>query len=107
MDVCVLLAHDFSGVVFSVQNLLRDCLSLEAAPLELHPVDHPSPHGPVDVLLEEPPVGLELVGGLLVERVLGVGLQEQVLEAVDYGVYGQDRLPVLAENVQADVALCE
>ncbi len=32
---------------------------------------------------------LQLVGGLLVERVLRVGLQEQVLEAVHNGVDGE------------------
>ena len=75
------------------------------APLEVHPVEVSPPHGPVHVLLEQPPVGLQLVRRLLVERVLGVGLQEEVLQPVHDGVDGQHGLPVLAEDVQADVAL--
>ena len=41
----------------------------------------------------------------LVERVVGVGLEEQVLEADHDGVEVQDGLPVLAQDVEANVAL--
>ena len=48
---------------------------------------------------------LKLVGGFLVERILGIGFQEEVLKSVDDGVDRQNGFPVLAEDVQADVAL--
>lgn len=61
--------------------------------------------GLVHILLKQPPIGLEQAGRLLVEGVVGVGLQEQVLEAVDDGVNGQDRFPVFAQNVETHVAI--
>ena len=48
---------------------------------------------------------LKLVGGFLVEGVVGIGFEEEVLQSVDDGVDRQDGLPVLAEDVQTDVAL--
>lgn len=48
---------------------------------------------------------LKLVGGFLVERILRIGFQEEVLKSVDDGVDRQNGFPVLAEDVQADVAL--
>lgn len=39
----------------------------------------------------------------LVERVIGVGLEEEVLQPDHDGVEVQDGLPVLAEDVEADV----
>ena len=48
---------------------------------------------------------LKLIGGFLVERVVGVGLKEEVLKAVDDGVDRQDWFPVLAEDVKTYVAL--
>mmetsp|Transcript_26611 Transcript_26611/g.86135 ORF Transcript_26611/g.86135 Transcript_26611/m.86135 type:complete len:231 (-) Transcript_26611:166-858(-) len=49
-------------------------------------------------------VAIEL-RGFLVEGVVGVGFVEEVDEAVDDGVDVEDGLPVLAEDVEADVAL--
>ena len=62
-------------------------------------------HRPLHVLLKEPPICLQLVGCLLVQWVLGIRLQEEVLQAVDDAVDGQHGFPVLAENVKAHVAL--
>jgi hypothetical protein len=45
------------------------------------------------------------VGGLVVERVVRVGLIEEINEPVDHGVDVEHGLPVLAQDVQADVAL--
>ena len=45
------------------------------------------------------------LGRLLVQGVIGVRLVEEVDQAVDDGVDVEDRLPVLAQNVQAEVIL--
>lgn len=47
----------------------------------------------------------QVLGGLFVERVVCVWLQEEILETDHDRVEVQDGLPVLAENVQADIAL--
>ncbi len=81
--------------------------SFDQTPFELYAIKAASLHGPLHVLLEHPPVGLQLVRGLLVQRVLRVGLEEEVLQAVDDRVDCQHGLPVLAEDVQAHVAICK
>ena len=45
------------------------------------------------------------LGRLLVQGVVGVRLVEEVDQAVDDGVDVEDRLPVLPQDVEADVAL--
>lgn len=58
-----------------------------------------------DIALE---LGLVLdhqLRGLLVERVIGIGLQEQRHQAEEYGAKGQHGLPVRAQNVQADTTV--
>ena len=40
----------------------------------------------------------------MVERVVGIGLEEEVLQAVDDRVDGEDGLPVLAQDVEAEDA---
>lgn len=57
------------------------------------------------VALEQTTVRLQDLGRILVQRVIGIGLQEQVLQAVHDRVDGQHGLPVLPQDVQADVAL--
>jgi len=62
-------------------------------------------HRLLNILLKQPPIGLELQRGLLVQRIFRVGLQEKILEPIDYGVDGEDGLPILPEDVQAHIAL--
>ena len=40
----------------------------------------------------------------LVKRILGVGFKEQVLEPVDNRVDGENRFPVLAQNIETNIA---
>jgi hypothetical protein len=81
------------------------CSSLQQHPVERLALDLSTAHGRADVPAEAVPVGHEIVGGLLVERIAGVGLEEEELQADDDGVQVEDGLPVLAQNVQTDVAL--
>jgi hypothetical protein len=53
----------------------------------------------VDVLFEGSSIRLQFMRGLLVQGILGIGLEEEVLEAIDNGVDGEHGFPVLAENV--------
>jgi hypothetical protein len=55
-------------------------------------------------LLEQSTVHLKLVGSLPIERIFWIRFEEQILKAVDDRVDGQDGLPILAEDVEADVA---
>ena len=71
----------------SVSLLVRPLLG--EAPLDLDPSDAAAANGPLRALLEGRPVPPELLGGLLVERVVGVGLQEEVLQPVHDRVDGQ------------------
>jgi len=59
----------------------------------------------LDILLEDSAVALQHFGGLFVEGVFGIRFEEEVLESVDDGIDGQHGFPVLAEDVEADVAL--
>lgn len=80
-------------------------LTLFQAALEVGGPDVTTSHGALHVLFKQPPVVLQDLGSLLVQWVLGVGLQEEILQAINYGVYRKDWLPVLSEDVEADVAL--
>lgn len=80
-------------------------LTLFQAALEVGGPDVTTSHGALHVLFKQPPVVLQDLRGLLVQWVLGVGLQEEILQAINYGVYRKDWLPVLSEDVEADVAL--
>lgn len=71
----------------------------------MHAVDVASLHSLLYVHLEGSSVALELRRRLLIQRVLRVGLQKEILESVDDGVDGEDRLPILAKNVETHVTL--
>lgn len=64
-----------------------------------------STHRLVHIVLKHLAIRLEHFGRLFVERIFGVGFQEQVLQSIHYRVDRQHGLPVLAQNVQANVAL--
>jgi hypothetical protein len=68
-------------------------------------LDTTSSHARSHITLESFPVACQIVGSLLVERVAGVGLEEQELQADNDGIQIQHGLPVFAQNVQAHVAL--
>lgn len=57
------------------------------------------------VALEQTTVRLQDLCRVLVQRVIRIGLQEQVLQTVHDRVDGQHGFPVLPQNVQADIAL--
>jgi hypothetical protein len=80
-------------------------LLLQHHPVERLSLDLATAHRRAHVPPEAVPVGHEVVGGFLVQRVAGVGLEEEELQADDYGVEVEDRLPVFAQDVEADVAL--
>lgn len=79
-------------------------VSLEA-PLEVRLANVAAPQTLRHVRLEQSLVRLQNLRRVLVQRIIGIGLQEQVLQPIDNRVDGQDGLPVLAQNVQANVAL--
>ena len=58
----------------------------------------------MNILLKYPSVTLQDLGRLLVKRIFRVGLEEEVLQSVNDGIDGQNRLPILAEDVQANVS---
>ena len=62
-------------------------------------------HCPTHIRRENFRVVSEHRSRLGVERVVGVGVQKQELQSVYHGRYGKHWLPVLAENVQAYVAI--
>ncbi|KAJ8107795.1 hypothetical protein OPT61_g8616 [Boeremia exigua] len=66
-----------------------------------HPTAQTTPHVP----LEPFPVHLQILGSLLVKRIARVGLEEQELQTDDNRVEVEHGLPVLAQDVQAHVAL--
>jgi hypothetical protein len=89
---------------------MQDPSSFEPSSLQQHPVERLSldlttAHRRADVPPETVSVGHEVVGGFLVQRIAGVGLEEEELQAHDDGVEVEHRLPVLAQDVEADVAL--
>lgn len=79
--------------------------SLQQHPVERLSLDLAAAHRRADVPPEAVPVGHEVVGGFLVQRVAGVGLEEEELQADDDGIEVQHGLPVFAQDVEADVAL--
>jgi len=79
--------------------------SLLETPLKVDAIQMSTLHRLLHVLLEQSPVRLQLQCSFLVQRVFRVGLQEEVLEPIHYGVDGEDGLPVLPEDVQTDIAL--
>jgi hypothetical protein len=74
-------------------------------PLELDPVQYPAPERPRHELLELPDVLPEQLGGLVVERVVGIGLVEQINESIYDRVDVEHRLPVLPKDVEAHLPL--
>jgi len=62
-------------------------------------------HGFLHILLEDPSIALQNLCRLFVQRVFRVGFEEQILESVYDGIYGEDGLPVLAQYVEAYIAL--
>lgn len=57
-------------------------------------------HNPLELVA----VVAEQFSSLTIQRIVGVGLIEEIYEAVDDGVDVQYRLPILLQNVQANVA---
>lgn len=97
---------------------MRSCFSRSSAPsysspspLSLHnPVisltlDASTRHTRPNIPLEALAVPSQILRRLLVERIAGVGLEEQKLQAHNHRVEVQHGLPVLAQDVQAHVAL--
>lgn len=80
-------------------------LLLQQHPVERLSLDLAAAHRRADVPPEAIPVRHEVVCGFLVQRVASVGLKEEELQTDDHGVEVEDRLPVFAQDVQADVAL--
>ena len=84
-------------------------LQINAPPLhqslELSAIQNATTESPLDKSLELVDVPPEQLGGFVVERVVGVGLVEEVDEAVDDGIDVEDGLPVLPKDVEADLAL--
>jgi len=68
-------------------------------------IDGTSTHGPIDVTDEVLAVAPEVLSGFLVKRIVRVRLKEQVLQADHHGIEVQHRLPVLPEDIQADISL--
>lgn len=88
----------------------KDPLRSEHSSLQQHPVERLSldltaAHRRAHVPPEAVSVGHEVVGGFLVQRVAGVGLEEEELQADDDGVEVENGLPVFAQDVEADIAL--
>lgn len=73
--------------------------------LELSAIQNATAEGSLHKPLELVDVPPEQLGGLVVEGIVGVGLVEEVDEAVDDGIDVEDGLPVLPEDVEADLAL--
>ena len=73
--------------------------------LELSAIQNATAEGSLHKPLELVDVPPEQLGGLVVEGIVGVGFVEEVDEAVDDGVDVEDGLPVLPEDVKADLAL--
>ena len=73
--------------------------------LEVIVSDVAASHGFLHILLKDPPVALQNLCRLFVQRVFRVGFEEQILESVYDGIYSEDGLPVLAQYVEANIAL--
>lgn len=82
----------------------RAPLLLQQHPVERLAFDLSAAHGRAHVPPEAISVRHEVVGGLLVQRVRSVGLEEEELQAHDDGVEVEDGLPVFAQDVEADFA---
>jgi hypothetical protein len=78
--------------------------SLQQHPIKSLALDLPTSHGRAHVPAEAVPVGHEVVGGLLVERIASIRLEEEELQTHNHRVEVEDGLPVLAQDIQADVA---
>ena len=79
--------------------------SLQQHPIERLSLDLATAHRRANVPPEAVSVGHEVVGGFLVQRVASVGLEEEELQADNDGVEVEHRLPVFAQDVEADVTL--
>ena len=73
--------------------------------LELSAIQNTTAEGSLHKSLELVDVPPEELRGLVVEGIVGVGLVEEVDEAVDDGVDVEDGLPVLPKDVEANLAL--
>lgn len=69
------------------------------------PFHAPTSHGPLDCASKLSAIPPQLISSLLIQRVACVGFKEEVLQADDDGVEVEDGLPVLAKDIEADVAL--
>mmetsp|Transcript_35002 Transcript_35002/g.88806 ORF Transcript_35002/g.88806 Transcript_35002/m.88806 type:complete len:230 (+) Transcript_35002:223-912(+) len=83
----------------------RDLLKLgEGEPLASH-LHGPPLEGLLDRVRKPPRVVRQHRRRLLIERVVCVGLEHQELQAHDHALYCEHGLPVLAQDVEADVPL--
>ena len=73
-------------------------------PVVTTPPDTAARHARPHIPLEPLPVPRQILGRLLVERIASVGLEEQELQPHDDGVEIEHRLPVLAQNIQTNIA---
>lgn len=97
--------HTISFTLIPQKDTRRQHSGLLQAPFKVRRADVASKHGLLDVLFKQSPVALQNFRGVLVERVLGVWLKEEVLQAVDNRVDREHRLPVFAQNVETDVTI--
>ena len=87
---------------YSLYNLLwhfSDELS------EGRPIDHPSPHGLGDLFAELILVGSHELCCLMVEGIVGVGLNEEEDQPQDHSVHAKHGLPVCTQDIQTHIAL--
>lgn len=82
----------------SFSILLHDAVVRDA-------LDAATSHAGAHVALESITVACQVLGCLLVQRIAGIGLEEQELQTDDDSVQIEHWLPVLAQDVQAHVSL--
>lgn len=73
--------------------------------LELDAIQHTTPKSPGNQSLELGNISAEQLGGFVVERIVRVGLIEQINQAVNDGVDVQNGLPVLPKDVETYLPL--
>jgi len=71
----------------------------------LYAFDAASPHGLLDVLQESISILGHFRGGFFVQWIVRVRLEEQILQSNHDRIQVKDWLPVLTQNVQANISL--
>jgi hypothetical protein len=80
-------------------------LSLQEHPVKRFPLDLPTTHRRAHIPLEPIPVRHQVVRSLLVQRIASIRFQEQKLQSHHDSVQVKNRLPVLAQDIEADIPL--